>query len=63
MNDIYQKEEYDLYQLIHEIEKINYKLKTEINFVEDLKEKLRKIKTNEIPKDLKEKIDLILKNT
>ena len=47
MNDIYQKEEYDLYQLIHEIEKINYKLKTEINFVEDLKEK----------------IDLILKNT
>ena len=62
MNDIYQKEEYDLYQLIHEIEKINNKLKMEINFVEDLKDRLRKIKTNEIPKDLKEKIDLILKN-
>ena len=62
MNDIYQKEEYDLYQLIHEIEKINNKLKTEINYVEDLKDRLKKIRTNGIPKNLKEKIDLILKN-
>ena len=60
MNEVYQKEEYDLFQLIHEIEKTNKKLKMEIHFIDDLKERLKKIKGNEIPKDLKEKIDSIL---
>ena len=32
----------------------------EIHFIDDLKERLKKIKGNEIPKDLKEKIDSIL---
>lgn len=60
INEVFQKEEYDLFQLIHEIEKTNKKLKMEIHFIDDLKERLKKIKGNEIPKDLKDKIDSIL---
>ena len=61
MKEMYEKEENQLNNFINKIELTNEKLKNEIFYVEDLKEKLKNVKEIDVGNDLFIKINKILK--
>jgi hypothetical protein len=61
MKEMYEKEENQLNNFINKIDLTNEKLKNEIFYVEDLKEKLKNVKEIDVGNDLFKKINKILK--
>ncbi len=61
MKEMYEKEENQLNNFINKIDLTNEKLKNEIFYVEDLKEKLKNVKEIDVGNDLFIKINKILK--
>ena len=60
-NVLYQKEKYDLDSTIFELDNIIRKLKGEIYFVDDLKMRLKSLTSKDIPQELVESINYVLK--
>ena len=60
-NVLYQKEKYDLDSTIFELDNIIRKLKGEIYFVDDLKMRLKSLTSKDIPQELVDSINFVLK--
>ena len=58
---LFQKEQYDMSSAIFELDNIIRKLKGEIYFVDDLKMRLKNLTNKEIPQELVESINYVLK--
>ena len=59
---INQKEEYEIKNIITDLDKTINKLKGEINFVDDLKLRIKSLTNKEIPQDLVDSINHVLRN-
>ena len=58
VNTLYQKEQYDMNNIINELDTTIKKLKDEIYYVEDLKLRLKKLTNKEIPQELMNSINM-----
>ena len=61
LEKLYQKEKYDMNLTINDLDNVIRKLKGEIYFVDDLKIRLKNLTTKDIPQELVESINYILK--
>jgi len=61
VNTLFKKDEYDMNKTIYELDNIIKKLKGEIIFVDDLKMRLKNLTNKDIPQELVDTINFILK--